>query len=271
MNSQLDIALALVLAAGSAGLVGCGAEEGPASHNEDLTAAGADVPRKDGGQFEILRTKSGYQWRLLAETGDVILTGTPRQAHDDAVDDITRAAHIGEIDEAYVFVATDANVDEADDGEWYFLLIGMNAQTIGTSGVFASKSGMVHGMETVMSFVGQALIDDWTNVCGHQLVDVGGPVVPTIAYRDGYMGTLEPDPDEATAKARIERALTVGGELTSYWVAEQEGGKFYIDLEDEAGDVVLTSQYVASEADAWARVADLVAVYNQNLGCVVQR
>jgi len=281
MSTHIKLALALTLASASTGLVACG-EEGSAgeSQGQDLTLAGDDgVPTRDDGEVEMWWDGTGYFWRLVAANGEEILEGTPvltspvnaPEARAHILDDIRYAARAGEIDDAYRFHPADSNPDATSDGEWYFELAGFQGQLLGTSEVYDSKSNAQRGMETVMGYIGQAELDDWTDLCGHYLALSDGTFTSSFATPGGVDAVLWTDTSETEGKDRIQDALVFGVDADAYsFYYADDGVSVFFDIVTDDGEAIMTSYYVyASEDDASVAAGAILTAYTDQAGCTL--
>ncbi len=109
-------------------------------------------------KFELFQSeKNGkYYFNLKASNGQVILSSQGYASKSGALNGI----------ESVKKNATDKDnfeVKEAANGKLYFSLLAANKQVIGNSQMYASKSGMENGIQSVMTNAPQATVEDQTS------------------------------------------------------------------------------------------------------------
>lgn len=108
-------------------------------------------------KFEIYHSEKNkeYYFRLKAGNGENILGSEGYKAKSGCTNGIEsvkkNAADEGRFE-----------TKEAKNGKWHFNLKGSNGQVIGSSQMYASKSGMQNGIKSVMKNAPEASIDDTT-------------------------------------------------------------------------------------------------------------
>jgi len=108
-------------------------------------------------KFEIYQSEKNkeYYFRLKAGNGENILGSEGYKAKSGCTNGIEsvkkNAADEGRFE-----------TKEAKNGKWHFNLKASNGQVIGSSQMYASKSGMQNGIKSVMKNAPDASIDDTT-------------------------------------------------------------------------------------------------------------
>lgn len=108
-------------------------------------------------KFELYQSPKSqeYYFRLKAGNGQNILGSEGYKAKSGAINGI----------ESVKKNATDRNrfeEKESSNGKWFFNLKASNGQVIGTSQMYAGKSGMTNGIESVMKNAPEAEVEDQT-------------------------------------------------------------------------------------------------------------
>jgi uncharacterized protein len=108
------------------------------------------------GVFELKATSDGqFMFNLKAGNGEVILTSEHYKAKDSATNGIASVQKNA---------GDDANFErlEASNGDPYFVLKAANAQVIGRSEMYSSKTAMENGIASVKSNAPGATTEDLT-------------------------------------------------------------------------------------------------------------
>lgn len=108
-------------------------------------------------KFEIFQSDKNqkYYFNLKAKNGQVILSSQGYEQKSGAKNGIESVRKNAVIDECY-------EIKEAADGKLFFNLLSMNKQVVGKSQMYASKSGMQNGMESVKKSAPEAEVVDMT-------------------------------------------------------------------------------------------------------------
>jgi len=108
-------------------------------------------------KFEIFQSENNdkYYFRLKAKNGQVILSSqgySNKAGCKNGIDSVRKNA---QSDESF-------EVKEAKNGKLHFNLLAGNKQIIGSSQMYASKSGLNNGIESVKTNAPEAEIEDLT-------------------------------------------------------------------------------------------------------------
>lgn len=108
-------------------------------------------------KFEIFQSEKSkeYYFRLKARNGQVILSSQGYSGKSGCKNGIESVQSNATNDERY-------ERKEASNGKFHFNLLAGNKQIIGSSQMYASKSGMEKGIESVKSTAPEATIEDTT-------------------------------------------------------------------------------------------------------------
>jgi len=108
-------------------------------------------------KFEIFQSEKSkeYYFRLKARNGQVILSSQGYSGTSGCKNGIESVKKNATSDERY-------ERKEASNGKFHFNLLAANKQIIGSSQMYASKSGMEKGIESVKSTAPEATIEDTT-------------------------------------------------------------------------------------------------------------
>lgn len=108
-------------------------------------------------KFEVFKSDKSekYHFNLKAKNGQVILSSQGYASKSNAKNGIESVRKNAGNDDHY-------ERKEASNGKWFFNLLASNKQVIGTSQMYASKSGMENGIESVKTNAPEAEIADLT-------------------------------------------------------------------------------------------------------------
>ena len=104
-------------------------------------------------KFKIKSTQTGYMFNLMAGNGHVILISERYRS---------RASLLNGIKSVRKNASTSTRFERrtAKDGSSYFVLKAPNAEVIGRSRMYTSKSGMENGIDAVRRCAGKAEIEE---------------------------------------------------------------------------------------------------------------
>ena len=108
-------------------------------------------------KFEIFLSESGdkYYFRLKAKNGQVILSSQGYAGKSGCKNGIESVIKNSQDDDKF-------ERKEAKNGKFHFSLLAANKQIIGSSQMYASKSGMENGIESVKTNAAEATVVDLT-------------------------------------------------------------------------------------------------------------
>lgn len=107
-------------------------------------------------KFELYKSKNGeFYFRLKAKNGQNILGSEGYKTKSSAENGIASVQKNSQDEGRY-------EIKEAKNGKFHFNLKSTNGQVIGSSQMYASKSGMKNGIESVMKNAPGASVDDQT-------------------------------------------------------------------------------------------------------------
>jgi uncharacterized protein YegP (UPF0339 family) len=107
-------------------------------------------------KFELYKSKNGeFYFRLKAKNGQNILGSEGYKTKSSAENGIASVQKNSQDEGRY-------EVKEAKNGKFHFNLKSTNGQVIGSSQMYASKSGMTNGIQSVMKNAPEASTDDQT-------------------------------------------------------------------------------------------------------------
>ena len=107
-------------------------------------------------KFELYKGKNGeFYFRLKAKNGQNILGSEGYKSKSSAENGIASVQKNAQDESKF-------EAKEAKNGKWHFNLKATNGQVIGSSQMYASKSGMDNGIESVMTNAPGASVDDQT-------------------------------------------------------------------------------------------------------------
>jgi uncharacterized protein YegP (UPF0339 family) len=108
-------------------------------------------------KFEIFKSESGekFYFNLKAKNGQVILSSQGYAGKSGAMNGIDSVRKNATSDDNF-------EIKEASNGKLYFTLLAGNKQVIGKSQMYASKSGMKNGIESVKTNAPEAEVVDLT-------------------------------------------------------------------------------------------------------------
>lgn len=108
-------------------------------------------------KFEIYQSENNekYYFRLKAKNGQIILSSQGYANKSGAKNGIESVQKNATKDDCF-------DRKEASNGKFHFNLIAMNKQIIGSSQMYAAKSGMEKGIESVKTNAPEATIEDLT-------------------------------------------------------------------------------------------------------------
>jgi len=108
-------------------------------------------------KFEIFQSENNekYYFRLKARNGQVVLSSQGYSGKPGCKNGIESVKENANKDDHY-------ERKEAANGKFHFNLLAGNKQIIGSSQMYASKSGMEKGIESVKSIAADATIEDLT-------------------------------------------------------------------------------------------------------------
>lgn len=107
-------------------------------------------------KFELYKSKNGeFYFRLKAKNGQNILGSEGYKSKSSAENGIASVQKNSQDESKF-------ETKEAKNGKWHFNLKATNGQVIGSSQMYASKSGMENGIESVMKNAPGASTDDQT-------------------------------------------------------------------------------------------------------------
>jgi len=107
-------------------------------------------------KFELYKSKNGeFYFRLKAKNGQNILGSEGYKTKSSAENGIASVQKNSQDENRF-------EVKQAKNEKWHFNLKSTNGQVIGSSQMYASKSGMTNGIESVMKNAPGASIDDQT-------------------------------------------------------------------------------------------------------------
>lgn len=108
------------------------------------------------GKFVITTRKSGeFQFNLEAGNGEVILTSEGYETKAGCKNGILSVQTNSHLRDRY-------REHESANGQFYFVLVAGNGQTIGTSEMYKSKSGRDGGIASVIENGRSEVVDDLT-------------------------------------------------------------------------------------------------------------
>lgn len=108
-------------------------------------------------KFEIFQSENNekYYFRLKAKNGQVVLSSQGYAGKSGCKNGIESVKENANNDDRY-------ERKEASNGKFHFNLLAANKQIIGSSQMYAGKSGMEKGIESVKSIAADATIEDLT-------------------------------------------------------------------------------------------------------------
>jgi uncharacterized protein YegP (UPF0339 family) len=106
-------------------------------------------------KFELFQSEKSekYHFNLKAKNGQVILSSQGYASKANAKKGIESVRKNAGIDDHY-------EIKEASNGKWFFNLLAGNKQVIGTSQMYASKSGLENGIDSVKTNGPEAEIEE---------------------------------------------------------------------------------------------------------------
>lgn len=240
----------LILAASlsTTAFVGCDADEEPTSEEQDATAG-------KPGKFETFEGIDGqFYFHLLSPNGQKVLQSegyTTRKSAEKGVESVRKNAVDG----------SSYEVLQATNGEHYFVVVAANDEIIGTSQLYASKSGAKKGVETVTKLVakaqrqraaeeGGAAFDVITGTDGKRYFHLRAKNGEIVLQSQGYSS-------KSKALDGIDAVRDSGREEGAYEIVELEDGGAFFRLVAENGEIVGRSEIYVSKSNA-QRGADTV-------------
>ncbi len=199
------------------------------------------------GRFELFEGADGqFYFHLLAGNGELVLDSEGYTTKASAKNGIESVVENG-LDSARYEIL------EAVNGEYYFNLKAGNHEIIGTSELYASKSGAEKGVETVMGLLDDVSIDELLS---------GDPKFETFEGQDGdhYFrlraknGAIvlqsEGYGSYSGAMDAVETVKGLAGHVESYEVLEAQNGQHFFHIVADNHEIVARGEMYASKHNA---------------------
>ena len=220
--------------------VGCSADLG-----EDQ---GHQIGNQTAAAFDVFEGQDGqYYFRLRAANGEIVLASegyVSKQGANTGVESV----------KTHAVIASHFEQRESEDGQYYFVLKANNAEIIGTSETYVSKSNAERGAETVRKIVVQILRAEAAATGGaHFDIFVGADDQyyfhlqagngEIVLQSEGYVS-------EQGARTGVASVRTHGKFVEKFTLSESADEQFYFVLKADNGETIGVSETYVSKSNA---------------------
>jgi len=224
----------------------------------------ADLGQDQGNQtdnqrtaaFEIFEGQDGqHYFRLRAANGEIVLASegyVSKQGANTGVESV----------KAHAVIADNFEQRESADGQFYFVLKADNAEIIGTSETYVSKSNAARGAETVRQIVvkilraeaaatGGAHFDIFVGADDQYYFHLQAANGEIVLQSEGYVS-------EQGARTGVASVRNHGKIAENFTISESADEQFYFVLKADNGETIGVSETYVSHSNAERGVEGVV-------------
>jgi uncharacterized protein len=238
----------VAIAFASFGVTACGGDSDSTPDDEqNLTETGA--------RFETFKGIDGkYYFHMLAANGELVLRSQAYTTLASAKKGIDSVLSNG-VD------ATNYDVLEAQDGQYYFNVVAANNKIVGTSELYVSKSNAERAVDTLVNLVslanrasaaakGGARFEVFAGADGKQYFHMRAANGEIVLASEGYT-------TKTKALAGITSVRTNGADAENFEVLAASNGQYYINLVATNGQIIATGELYVTKTNATRAVTTI--------------